>query len=203
MALLITPLTPSVFTQPSQPIGSLLLRFDNEHHLPEKEQLLLAVTGQGAEAGPALLRLAQSTTNTDTRWMAMLGMATLCYTACAPFLEASLKDSDAPVRANAARSLGDLRIRNAAAPLLALFGAEQEPPAIQQASLALRMLDVKAAAPYIARQTRSWVIQALGAPGSAADVPLIATSTRYRMTWQLWKPSRNWPASLSDPARRA
>ena len=111
----------------------------------------------------------------------MRGMATLRYTACAPFLEVSLKDSDALVRANAARALGDLRIRTAATPLLAMFAAEQEQPAIQQASLALRMLDVKAAAPYIREklpgftgQTRVWLIRALGTLGSATDVLLIA-----------------------------
>ena len=170
-------------------IAILLLRFDNEHDLSGKERLLLAVTSQAGVAGPALLRLAQTTTNTDSRWMAMRGMATLHYTACAPFLEASLKDSDALVRANAARALGDLRIRNASAPLLAMFAAEQEPPAIQQASLALRMLDVKPAAPVIREkipvftgQTRAWLIQALGTLGSAADVPLIAGYLDQMMT---------------------
>jgi HEAT repeat protein len=114
--------------------------------------------------------------------MAMRGMATLHYTACAPFLEASLKDADALVRANAARALGDLQIKDASDPLLAMFAAENEPPAVQQASLALRMLNVKAAAPYLREkipaftgQTRAWLIQALGTLGSAADdVPLIA-----------------------------
>ena len=179
--LLITPLTPPVLAQWAESIASLLLRFDNEHDLSRKEQLLLAVTRQDAGAGPGLLRLAQSTTNTDSRWMAMRGMATLQYTACAPFLEASLTDSDELVRANAARALGDLRIGNASAPLLAMFAPEQEPPAIQQASLALRMLYIKAAAPVIREkipvftgQTRAWLIQALGTLGSAADVPLIA-----------------------------
>jgi HEAT repeat protein len=108
-------------------------------------------------------------------------MVTLRYTACAPFLEASLKDSDALVRANAARALGDLRIRTADKPLLVMFAAEQEPPAVEQASLALRMLDIKAAAPFVREkipgfsgQTRVWLIQALGALGSVADVPFIA-----------------------------
>jgi hypothetical protein len=62
-----------------------------------------------------------------------------------------------------------------------MFAAEQERAAVQQASLALRMLEVKAAAPYIRSkipdftgQTRAWLIQALGTLGSAADVPLIA-----------------------------
>jgi hypothetical protein len=65
--------------------------------------------------------------------------------------------------------------------LLAMFVAEHEPQAIQQASLALRMLDIKPAAPYIREklpvftgQTRAWLIQALGTLGSAADVTLIA-----------------------------
>ena len=179
--LLMTPLTPAVLAQQSGPAATLLLRFDNEHNLAAKEHLLFTVTTHGPGAGPLLLRLAKSTTNTDTRWMAMRGMATLRYTACAPFLEASLKDSDALVRANAARALGDLRIRDASANLLAMFAAETESPAIQQASLALRMLDIKAAAPYIREkipaftgQTRAWLIQALGTLGSAADVPLIA-----------------------------
>jgi HEAT repeat protein len=122
--------------------------------------------------------------------MAMRGMATLRYTACAPFLEASLKDFDALVRANAARALGDLRIGSASGALLAMFATEKEPPAIQQASLALRMLNIKAAAPYIREkisaftgQTRAWLIQALGTLGSAAaDVPLVAGYLDERMS---------------------
>jgi hypothetical protein len=62
-----------------------------------------------------------------------------------------------------------------------MFAAEKEPPAVQQASLALRRLNIKAAAPYIREkipaftgQTRAWLIQALGTLGSVADVPLIA-----------------------------
>jgi hypothetical protein len=63
-----------------------------------------------------------------------------------------------------------------------MFAAENEPPAVEQASLALRMLNVKAAAPYLREkipaftgQTRAWLIQALGTLGSAADdVHLIA-----------------------------
>jgi len=187
--LMVTPLTPSVFAQQSESTASLLLQFDSQHDLSAKEHLLLTVTNKDAGAGPALLRLAKSTTNSDTRWMAMRGMATLGYKACAPFLEASLKDSDALVRANAARALGDLQIRNASDALLAMFAAEQEPPAIQQASLALRMLDIKSASPYIRQkipaftgQTRAWLIQALGTLGSAADVPLIAGYLDEMMT---------------------
>jgi hypothetical protein len=163
------------------PLNTLLHRFDNEHDPASKEQLLLALTRQAPGAGPALLRLAQSTPNADTRWMSMRGMVTLSYTGCVPFLEASLKNSDPLVRANAARALGDLRIGSATGPLLTTFAAEQDSGAIQQTSLALHMLQVKAAAPYIREkiplypgQTRAWLIQALGALGNASDVPLIA-----------------------------
>lgn len=171
----------TVFAQRPEPAESLLLRFDNEHDLTRKEDLLRSLTNRYTGAGPEPLRLAQSTTNTDTRWMAMRGLVTLGYTACAQFLEASLKDSDVFVRANAARALGDLRIRSASSPILEMFAAERKPAAIEQASLSLSMLKVNAAAPYIRAkipgftgQTRDWLIGALGTLGSAADVPLIA-----------------------------
>lgn len=179
--LLMMGLSSSVLPQPSGSTASLLLRFENEHDRSAKEHLLLALTNADPGAGPALLRLAESTTDSDTRWMAMRGMATLHYTACAPFLEASLKHSDALVRANAARALGDLRIRNASTALLAMFAAEQNPGAIEQASAAFQMLHIKAAVPLIREklpvftgQTRDWLIGALGMLGSIRDVPLIA-----------------------------
>jgi HEAT repeat protein len=114
--------------------------------------------------------------------MAMRGMATLHCAGAAPFLVESLKDSDVSIRANAAQALADLEIRSAADALLTMFAAETQSTAIEQASLALRLLNIKAAAPYIRHkipirtgQTRDWLIQALGTLGSAADdVPLIA-----------------------------
>ena len=66
-----------------------------------------------------------------------------------PILEAALKDSNVFVRANAARALGYLRIQDAVPALLAMFVAKRDGPAVEQASLALRMLEVKAAAPFI------------------------------------------------------
>jgi hypothetical protein len=172
---------PSLTAQPSESMASLLHRFDNEHDYAQKERLLDRLTGQYPDAGRALLRLARSTKNTDTRWMAMRGMATLHYTAGAPFLKASLKNSVWLVRANAARALGDLRITNASNALLTMFVAEQEAGAVEQASLALHMLHVKAAAPYIREkitrfpgQTRFWLLQALGGVGGDSDVPWIA-----------------------------
>jgi hypothetical protein len=177
VAGLITVLPLTMVQAQTAPLAS----FDNEHDYPAKERLLNALANQYPDAGPALLRLAQSTQNTDTRWMAMRGMATLHYTAAAPFLEASLKDSDALVRANAARAIFDLRIADASPQLLAMFAAEKDPGAIQQASLALSGLGIKAALPSIREkipiytgQTRGWLLQALGRLGNADDVPFVA-----------------------------
>jgi HEAT repeat protein len=175
-------LAPPNVAQPLISTAGLLLQFDNEHDLSAKERLLHTITAKGAVAGPSLLNLAESTQNSDTRWMAMRGIVMLHYAAAAPFLEKSLKDSDSLVRANAARALGDLQIKAAADPLLAMFAAEKDPGALQQASLAVRLLNITAAAPYLrdkmpdfTGQTRDWLIQALGGLGSAAtDVPLIA-----------------------------
>jgi len=175
-------LATSLAAQPAESMASLLLRFDNEHDYEQKERLLDRLTSHYPEAGRALVRLARSTKNIDTRWMAMRGMATLHYIECAPFLKASLKNPVWLVRANAARALGDLRITNASSALLAMFVAEQEAGAVEQASRALQMLNVKAAAPYIREkiprfpgQTRPWLLGALGGVGSDSDVPGIAS----------------------------
>ena len=95
--LLIGPLMPFILAQTPASTASLLLQFDNQHELAVKERLLRTLTTEDKGAGPALLQLAESTTNSDTRWMAMRGMATLHYAACSSFLEASLKDSDSLV----------------------------------------------------------------------------------------------------------
>ncbi len=171
----------STFIIFAQSGDSLLVRFDREHDLAAKERLLGALTSQEHASGAALLRLAQTTTSSDTRWMAMRGLVTLGYTAAAPFLIASLKDPDVYVRANAARAIGDLRISGGSRELLAMFAAEHEPAALEQSSLALRLLRIKAAAPLVREkipqftgQTRGWLIQALGTLGGQSDVPAIA-----------------------------
>jgi hypothetical protein len=186
----------AIITAPAlaqQSVMSAALRhFDSEHDLAAKERLLLRITAGGAAVGPPLLRLAQTTTNTDTRWMAMRGMAAVHCASCAPFRVASLKDSDPLVRANAARALGDLGIKEASDPLRAMFAAEKNGPAVEQSSLALSRLNVRAAVPDIRRkipeftgQTRGWLIQALGHLGSSADVPFIADFLGDGMSGQM------------------
>jgi HEAT repeat protein len=164
-------------------LTALLHRFDEEHDLARKERLLGKVTSQYPSAGAALLRLARTSANVDTRWMAMRGMATLRFKSSTPFLEESLRDSDASIRANAARALSDLRSRTSAEPLLAMFVVERDDSALQQGSLALKTLGIKAAAPILRQkisettgQTRAWLIQALGRLGDPSDVPLIASN---------------------------
>jgi HEAT repeat protein len=179
--LIVLPAAPHLTAQPSAPIQRLLAQFDSEHDLARKEALLRSLVSQGPGTETALLQLAETTTNEDTRWMSMRGMAEMHCSTCAPFLVASLRSPDAVVRANAARSLGELRIQSAAAPLLTMFAAEQDRGAIEQASLALWLLGIKEGVPYIREklpaysgQTRAWLIQALGKLGTIADVPLIA-----------------------------
>lgn len=171
----------ALIAQTTETAADLLGRFDAEQNLAAKALLLLDLTSHNADAGPALLRLAQSTEHPETRWMAIRGMGILHYAGGISYMEASLRDPDALVRANAARALGDLRVTDASGLMLAMFTQEQDPSALQQACLALSELGVKAAALYLRAkisvfrgQTRGWLIQALGSLGDASDVPQIA-----------------------------
>lgn len=78
-------LMPSVLAQPSEPLVRPLLRFDNEHDLSAKQRLLRTLTGRYQQAGPELLRLSQSTTHTETGWMAMRGMVAMRNGDLAPY----------------------------------------------------------------------------------------------------------------------
>ena len=78
-------LTPVFYAQQQEPFANLLARFDGEHDVAKKESLLRDITDRGGGAGPPLLQLANSTKNTDTRWMAMRGMATIHCEACAGY----------------------------------------------------------------------------------------------------------------------
>ena len=167
-------------SQPGAPRATLS-RFDQEHDLAKKESLLREITSQYPHSGPGLLKLAQVTTNVDTRWMALRGIRDLHFVEAAPFLAVCLQDPDHYVRANAARTLGDLRIQTAIPALILMFKAEHDEGAIQQAALAFEMLRARESLPYIREkipeysgQTRMWLLGALGVLGTRDDVPLIA-----------------------------
>jgi HEAT repeat protein len=149
------------------PLKESLRAFDEQHDLAKKEMQLLELTHQHPEAGPALLALAKTTPHTDTRWMAMRGMRDLQYKGGEAFLRRSLADDDSLVRCNAARVIGDLHLQHARKTLLKMFVDETEPRAIEQASLALRELNVTEAATEIRTkisnhtlQNRAWLLQA-------------------------------------------
>ena len=125
------------------PLPEALRTFDEEHDLARKELHLLELTRQYPDAGPALLALAERTPHTDTRWMSMRGMRDLHYKGCESFLRRSLAHDDALVRANAARAIGDLRLKHANRELLTMFAKEDDQRALEQASLALRELGVR------------------------------------------------------------
>ena len=62
-----------------------------------------------------------------------------------------------------------------------MFVAEQDPAAVEQASLALRVLNVRSSAQLIRQkipafhgQTRAWLLQALGSLGDKDDVSFVA-----------------------------
>jgi HEAT repeat protein len=180
LALALT-MTPSIRSQELPASSDLFTRFDNEHDLTKKENLLRQITDHSLNAGPTLLDLAEQTRNLDTRWMAIRGLATLHYQASDQFLEESLTNPDAVVRSNAVRALADLDVTPAGPQIQAMFAKEKNPGAIEQATLALRVLHVRAAVPDIRSkipdytwQTRAWLLQALGDLGSSTDVPLIA-----------------------------
>ncbi|RXH54068.1 hypothetical protein GRAN_5037 [Granulicella sibirica] len=171
----------SLLSQSMRTLPTALRSFDQEHDLAKKEQDLLSITQRYPNAGPALLHLAESTRSTDTRWMAMRGMRDVHFAGCARFLDDSLRSPDVLVRSNAARVIGDLGFRSAVPDLLTMFVAEQDPGAVEQASLPLKTLRIKAAVPSIRAklplftgQTRLWLLQALGSLGDRSDVPAIA-----------------------------
>ena len=162
-------------------LSPLISRFDSTRDLEAKERLLNAITTEFPNAGPALLRLAETTGNVDTKWMAIRGIGTLSYEGAVPFLVESLHSEHPYVRANSARALGDMKAQAAEGALVALLRGEQDDGVIEQTSLALRMLGARDAVPVLKSkashpsvQTRVWILQAIGDLGSRGDVPFLA-----------------------------
>jgi HEAT repeat protein len=127
------------------------------------------------------LELAETTTDADTKWMAIRGIGTLKYKRAAPFLVKSLRSDHQYVRANSARALGDMKAYSAEQALKTLLRGEQDGGVIEQTSLALRMIGAREAVPVLkskashpSPQTRAWIFQAIGFLGSKDDVPFLA-----------------------------
>ncbi len=159
----------------------LISQLESTQDLEAKERLLNAITTGFPCSGPALLKLAETTDDIDTRWMAIRGIGMLRYEKAVPFLVKSLRSGHHYVRANSARTLGDMRAYSAERPLIALLKGEQDGGVIEQTSLALWRIGARDAVPVLKSkashpsvQTRMWIFQAIGDLGTEDDVPFLA-----------------------------
>jgi HEAT repeat protein len=178
-----TLLTLSVTWQTSafpQDSATLLSDFVSRSDRTARELILLNITEHHPEAGPALLKIAMETTDTETRWLAIRGLGGLKYTGAVPFLKESLRSSSSYVRANSARALGEIHDVSAVPALIHALLVEEDSGALEQTSVALQMLDAKDAIPVLeakatnpSPQPRIWIIGAIEALGSK-DVPFFA-----------------------------
>ncbi|SPE34664.1 hypothetical protein SBA2_980019 [Acidobacteriia bacterium SbA2] len=162
-------------------LPSLVSLSSSTRDLEAKERLLSAITTKFPDSGPALLQLAETTSDADTRWMAIRGVGMLKSRRATPFLVRSLLSEHHYVRANAARALGEIRAATAGRALIDLLMREQDGGVIEQASLALSMIGAREAVPVLKSkathpsvQTRTWIFQAIGKLGSKDDVPFLA-----------------------------
>ncbi len=167
--------------QDQEQTASLVLRLQETCDVADKERVLSLIVQRGYSAGPLLLRLAKTTNDSDTRWLAIRGLGMLRFEEAAPFLIESLKSDEHYVRANAARALGELRYSRASPALIHLLAAERDSGVVEQTSLALRMIKAQDAIPVIksrmsssSPQTRCWLLDAIAGLGSKNDVPFIA-----------------------------
>lgn len=173
--------SPFAGAQDQEQTASLVLRFQETRDLADKERALSRIVQRGYSAGPLLLRLAKTTNDNDTRWLAIRGLGMLSFEEAAQFLIESLKSDEHYVRANAARALGELRYSRASPALIHLLAAERDSGVIEQTSLALRMVKAQDAIPVIksrmsssSTQARCWLLDAIAGLGSKNDVPFIA-----------------------------
>ena len=169
-----------------EPTSSLVVKFHDTHDLADKERILGSLIKYGDDAGQQLLRLAKTTNDNDTRWLAIRGLGMLKFEQAAPFLIDSLQSDEHYVRANAARALAELRYSPAAPALIRLLEGEQDAGVIEQTSLAMRMINAKDAIPVLKSrmsfdsvQTRCWLLDAIAGLGSREDVPFIAKYLYY------------------------
>lgn len=161
----------------------LLSQFRTERDRASKERTLIQITTEFPEAGPDLLALAEGPENGDTNWMAIRGIGYLKFAGAVPFLELSLTSKSVFVRANSARSLGEIGDASAIDPLIAALSKEEDSGVIEQTALALQMLHAHEAVPTLktkignpSDQTRIWILGAAEALGGRAELPFIAAS---------------------------
>ena len=160
---------------------SLLRSFQSTSAVAAKEALLYRITRQGGEAGKGLLKMAKTTSDVNTRWLAIRGLGMLKFREAASFLIDSLRSPEHYVRANAARALGEITYKPAAAPLIDLLRTEQDAGVTEQTALALRMIHAREAIPVLksrmassSAQTQCWLLDSIGALGADAEVPYVA-----------------------------
>ncbi len=168
-------------TAVAQDLQALLSRFQSEQDHATKEMILDSITRNYPDSGSALLGIARQTNDTDTRWLAIRGIGSLRFHDATPFLKQSLNSESSYVRANAARALGEIHELSAVPALICLLKVEHDNGVIEQTTLALQMLDAKAAVPVLknrvmnpSAQTRLWILGAIEVLDSKKDVPFFA-----------------------------
>lgn len=133
-------------------------------------------------AGRAAMKIVETTKDADSKWMAVRILGNLQYQPAVPMLLKGLSDSHHYVRANAPRALGDMKVADAAKPMIELLAKEKDGGVLQQTSLALANLHAVEAIPSLKRavqhedpQTRMWILQAVGRLGSKSDVAFLGS----------------------------
>jgi HEAT repeat protein len=166
----------------AQDLSTLLSRFQAEQDRAAKEAILENITTGYPDAGSALLKIASTTAETDTTWLAIRGIGRLKFKDAAPFLKQSLSSRSNYVRANAARALGEIHDVSATSDLMRTLKSEQDSGVIEQTALALQMLGAHEAVPLLktmaanpSPQTRVWILGAVETLGSKPDIPFFAT----------------------------
>jgi hypothetical protein len=128
-----------------------------------------------------LMEIVRETKDSEIKWRLIYALGYLHDKRAASLFIECLKDENPTVRAKATRALSDMRVTQAAGPLIELLKKETDGGVIEQSSLALKLLKVRDAVPVLkqiadhkSRQTRRWILQAIGSLGSYNDIPFLA-----------------------------
>jgi hypothetical protein len=166
---------------PEETTALLLHRFQVADVIATKERLIYRIAERGGEAGRDLLKVAETTDDANTRWLAIRGLGITKCREAAPFLLVSLRSSEHYVRANAARALGEIGYTPAAAALIDLLRTERDAGVTEQTALALRMIHAREAIPVLksrmsasSSQTKCWLLDSIGSLGSDTEIPYVA-----------------------------